>query len=206
MFGIGIPEPGIPGSGIPGPGVPEPGSRRSTAEEGPMTTPADTAAPRWSARAYDPSDTADRETALAFFTEPDFHFRLAQPDTRAEWEIDEILDDSVRLLFADGEPVGLYGLEDQGSEHGSHVQLDLRLRAAAPEHWWPAACEAVLDALLWRREIVRLTVRVPEHDRRGLAAARAAGLTEEGTLSKVTLHDGVPSGTVFFSHVWAPLS
>ncbi|MFE0651511.1 hypothetical protein ACFVZH_23265 [Streptomyces sp. NPDC059534] len=171
-----------------------------------MSTPADTTPPRWSARAYDASDAADRAAALAFFTEPDFHFRVAQPDTRAEWEIDEVLDDTVRLLCADGEPVGLYGVEDQGSEHGSHVQVDLRLRAAAPEHWWPAAYAAVRDALLWRRELVRVTVRIPEHDHRGIAAARAAGLTEEGTLAKVTLHDGVPCGTVFFSQIWDPRS
>ncbi|WP_353942657.1 hypothetical protein ABII15_14030 [Streptomyces sp. HUAS MG91] len=171
-----------------------------------MTTPADTAPPRWSARAYDASDATDRAAALEFFTEPAFHFRIAQPDTRAAWEIDEILDDTVRLLLADGEPAGLYGVEDQGSEHGSHVQIDLCLRAGAPEHWWPAAYAAVRDALLWRRELVRVTVRIPEHDRRGLAAARAAGLTEEGTLGKVVLHDGARYGTVFFSQIWEPLS
>ncbi|MER6033390.1 MULTISPECIES: hypothetical protein [unclassified Streptomyces] len=171
-----------------------------------MTTPADTGPPHWSARPYDPERAADRETALAFFTEPDFHFRTAQPDTRAEWELLGLLDDGTRILLADSVPVGLYAVEDMGSEHGSHVQLDLRLHARAPGHWWPAAYRAVLDGLRWRRELVRVTVRVGEHDARGLAAARAAGLTEEGTLAHVTLHDGKPCGTVFFSQIWAPAS
>ncbi|GAA3226357.1 hypothetical protein GCM10020256_36740 [Streptomyces thermocoprophilus] len=98
-----------------------------------MTATATTATPRWSAR---PFTARDREPVLAFFTEPDFHFRTAQPDTRSEAEIDALLDDSTRVLLADGEPVGLYGVEDVGSEHGSHIQLDLRLRGSAPDTWW----------------------------------------------------------------------
>ncbi|MCK1822335.1 hypothetical protein MTQ10_22670 [Streptomyces sp. XM83C] len=168
-----------------------------------MTATATTATPRWSAR---PFTARDREPVLAFFTEPDFHFRTAQPDTRSEAEIDALLDDSTRVLLADGEPVGLYGVEDVGSEHGSHIQLDLRLRGSAPDTWWPAALEEVLRGLRWSREIVRVTVRVGAYDTRGLAAARAAGLTEEGTLGDIELHDGVRSGTVFFSRIWAPTS
>jgi hypothetical protein len=169
-----------------------------------MTASADTPLPSWSARPY---SEADRETVLSFFTEPDFHFRTAQPDTRPEWEIDALLDEAApRVLLADGEPVGLYAVEDMGSEHGSHVQIDLRLCGLAPEPWWPAAFEEVVRGLRWRREIVRVTVRVGEYDTRGRAAARAAGLTEEGTLGHIALHDGVRCGTVFFSRIWAPAS
>lgn len=168
-----------------------------------MTASAEIPLPRWSARPY---AAPDREPVLAFFTEPDFHFRTAQPDTRSETEIDALLDEGTRVLLADGEPVGLYAVEDMGSEHGSHVQLDLRLRGSAPGAWWPAALEEVLRGLRWGRELVRVTVRVGSYDSRGLAAARAAGLTEEGTLGDVELHDGVRSGTVFFSRIWAPTS
>lgn len=161
------------------------------------------AAPRWSVR---PCSDADRAAVLDFFSEPDFFFRTAQPDTLSEAEVLDLLGDDTRVLLADGEPVGLYALEGNGSEHGCHYSLALRLRAAAPSAWWAEALREVIRALRWRQELIRLSVHVGEFDARGLSAARAAGLTEEGTLAKVTIHDGDRYGTVFFSQIWAPES
>lgn len=162
-----------------------------------------TAGPGWSARPF--SDT-DRTTVLDFFTEPDFYFRTAQPDTRSEPEILDLITGETQVLLADGTPVGLYVLEENGSGHGCHYLLHLRLRATAPAKWWPAAYHEVVRGLRWRHEAVRVSVLIGEYDPRGIAAARTAGLTREGTLAKVTTHNGVRYGTVFFSQVWTPQS
>ena len=164
---------------------------------------ADLATADWSARAY---GDQDREAVLRMFTEPDFYYRTAQPDTRPEWEILELLADDTRVLLADGEPVGLYSLENEGSDHGCHFRLNLRLHAAAPSAWWRAAFDEVVRATLWRREVVRLALRVGEFDQRALAIARSLGLTEEGVLADTTLHEGRRYGYVFFSRLWTPTS
>jgi hypothetical protein len=166
----------------------------------PAAAPADRALPRWSARAC---AEADRAEVLALFTDPGFFFRTERPDTRPEWEIRRLLGDDTRVLRADGEPIGLYALEHEGSEHGCHYVLHLRLRSGTPTHWWRAAYREIVRALRWRHELVRLSVRFPEFDPDGLAFARSAGLTEEGTLAGVTTHEGRRRGTVFFSQVWA---
>ncbi|WP_410667784.1 hypothetical protein [Amycolatopsis sp. cmx-4-68] len=166
----------------------------------PAAAPGDRAVPRWSARAC---ADADRPAVLALFADPGFFFRTERPDTRPEWEILQLLGDDTRVLCADGEPVGLYALEHEGSEHGCHYVLHLRLRSGAPPHWWGDAYREIVRALRWRRELVRLSVRFPEFDPAGLAFAREAGLTEEGTLAGVTTHEGRRRGTVFFSQVWA---
>ncbi|WP_410573318.1 hypothetical protein [Amycolatopsis sp. cmx-4-61] len=165
-----------------------------------VAAPVDSVLPRWSARAC---AAADRSAVLALFADPGFFFRTDRPDTRPEAEIDRLLGDDTRVLCADGEPVGLYALEHEGSEHGCHYVLDLRLRSDLPTHWWHAAYREIVRALRWRREVVRLSVRFPEFDPAGLAFARSAGLTEEGTLAGVTTHEGRRRGTVFFSQVWA---
>ncbi|MEV4050091.1 hypothetical protein AB0J55_02790 [Amycolatopsis sp. NPDC049688] len=166
----------------------------------PAATPADRALPRWSARAY---ADADRAAVLALFADPGFFFRTGRPATRPEWEVLELLGDDTRVLRADGEPAGLYALEHEGSEHGCHYLLHLRLRSGAQAHWWRDAYREIVRALRWRHEVVRLSVRFPEFDPVGLAFARSAGLTEEGTLAGVTTHEGRRRGTVFFSQVWA---
>ncbi|WP_086848234.1 hypothetical protein [Amycolatopsis kentuckyensis] len=163
-------------------------------------TPADRVLPRWSARAC---ADADRPAVLALFTDPGFFFRTDRPDTRPEWEILRLLGDDTRVLCADGEPIGLYALEHEGSEHGCHYVLHLRLRSTTPTHWWCDAYREIVRALRWRHELVRLSVRFPEFDPAGLAFAREAGLTEEGTLAGVTTYEGRRRGTVFFSRVWA---
>jgi hypothetical protein len=159
-----------------------------------------TGAPAWSARAYSHSDSGD---VLAFFAEPDFFFRTAEPDTRPEWEIRKLLGEDTRLLLADGEPAGLYALEGVGSESGCHYQLHLRLQAAAPGAWWHSAFTEIVRAHAWQQELVRLTVRVGEFDGRGLDFARSAGLTEEGTLAGVVRHAGQRYGYVSFARIWA---
>ena len=163
----------------------------------------DTALPEWSARAY---GDRDREAVLEMFTEPDFYYRTAQPDTRPEWEILDLLAEDTRVLLAHGEPVGLYALENEGSDHGCHYRLDLRLHAAAPPAWWRGAFAEVVRATRWRREVVRLALRVAEFDQRGLAITRSLGLTEEGVLTDTTIHEGRRYGYVFFSRVWTPAS
>jgi hypothetical protein len=159
--------------------------------------------PNLSARSY--SDR-DREAVLALFTEPDFYFRTAQPDTRPEWEILDLLGEDTRVLLVVDEPVGLYALENEGSDHGCHYKLDLRLRAAAPPHWWHAAYREVARATRWRHEVVRFALRIGEFDQRGLVIVRSLGLTEEGVLADTTVHEGRRYGYVFFSQIWTPTS
>jgi RimJ/RimL family protein N-acetyltransferase len=158
--------------------------------------------PRWTSRPY---GDADREAVLGFFTEPDFFFRTAAPDTRPEWEILELLDDT-EVLLADGEPVGLWAVEDVSVAHSCHLQLHLRLTAAAPAAWWATAYTEVIRALRWRREVVRLTVQIGEYDQRGLATLRGLGFTEEGTLAEVVVREGRRYGYVYFSRIWTPTS
>ncbi|MGC5334059.1 hypothetical protein [Micromonospora sp. DT62] len=159
--------------------------------------------PRWSTRAF---AEADRDQVLGMFTEPDFYFRTAQPDTRGEWELLDLLGTETEVLLADGEPVGLFATEAVGAEHGCHYQLHLRLRSGAPPSWWCQAYDEAVRALRWRREVVRISVLVGEYDQAGLEAARAAGLTEEGTLADVVVHEGRRYGYVFFSQIWVPTS
>ncbi len=155
----------------------------------------------WSSRPY---TDADREAVLELFTEPDFFFRTAHPDTRPQWEILELVDADTRLLFADGVLAGLWATEFSGPEHSGHLHLYLRLRASAPDAWWPAAYRQVVRALRWNFDLVRLTLQVGEFDPRGLRAARAIGLTPEGTLANLCVRGGRRHGFVFFSQIWEP--
>jgi hypothetical protein len=159
------------------------------------------ALPSWSSRPY---TDADLDAVLDLFTEPDFFYRTALPDTRPQWEILELLDDDTRLLFADGTLIGLYAAELRGPEHACHLQLNLRLRASAPDAWWPAAYHEIVRALRWSGEIIRLATEVGEFDERGLRAARAIGLTEEGTLGNLCVRGGRRYGYVFFAQIWEP--
>lgn len=155
----------------------------------------------WSAR---PCTDADQEAVLELFTEPDFFYRTAHPDTRPQWEILELVDAGTRLLFADGALTGLYTTEFSGPEHSGHLLLHLRLRASAPDAWWPAAYRQVVRALRWNDDVVRLALQVGEFDERGLRAARAIGLTQEGTLDNLCVRGGRRHGFVFFSQIWEP--
>lgn len=161
------------------------------------------AGPGWAARAV---GAADHDAVLAFFTEPDFHFRTPWPDTRPEWEVLALLDEDTRLLTLDGEPAGLYAVEENGAAHACHVVLHLRLTAALPPAAWAAAYAEVIRALRWRREVIRLAVLVGSYDGRGLAAARLAGFTEEGELPDLVVHEARRGGQVFFSRIWEPAS
>jgi hypothetical protein len=168
--------------------------------------PADRGAPAgsgWAARAV---GAADHDAVLAFFTEPDFHFRTPWPDTRPEWELLALLDEDTRLLTLDGEPAGLYAVEENGAAHACHVVLHLRLTAALPPAAWAAAYAEVIRALRWRREVIRLAVVVGSYDERGLAAARLAGFTEEGELPGLVVREARRGGQVFFSRIWEPAS
>jgi len=155
----------------------------------------------WSSR---PFTTADRAAVLELFTEPDFFYRTAHPDTRPQWEVLELVDADTRLLFADGVLTGLYAPEYMGPEHSGHVKLHLRLRACAPDAWWPAAYRQVVRALRWSGDVVRLSLQIGEFDERGLRAARAIGLTPEGTLGNLCVRGGRRHGFVFFSQIWEP--
>jgi hypothetical protein len=162
---------------------------------------AEAALPTWSSRPY---TDADRDAVLELFTEPDFFFRTAHPDTRPQWEILALVDEDTRLLFANGALIGLYAATQTGAEHACHMQLQLNLRSSAPEAWWPAAYAEIVRALRWRRAVIRLAMEVGEFDERGLRAARAIGLTEEGTLGNLCVRGGRRYGFVFFSQIWEP--
>lgn len=195
-----------PGSrdAAPAPGAAPGRTAAATDAAAPGTAPGTAAAAppaAWSSRR--PRD-ADRQAVLELFTEPDFFYRTAHPDTRPQWEILDLVGDGARLLFADGVLTGLYAAEPTGSEHSGHLQLHLRLRAAAPDAWWPAAYRHIVRALRWSGDLVRLTVQFGEYDERGLRAARAIGLTPEGTLANVCVRGGHRYGSVFFSQVWEP--
>jgi len=101
-------------------------------------------------------------------------------------------------------PAGLYAIEEVGSEHGCHLLLRLRLRAAAAPSWWASAYQEIVRATRWRRELVRLSMQFAEFDDRGLQFARALGLTEEGTLAAVTARGGQRFGSVYFAQIWTP--
>jgi hypothetical protein len=159
--------------------------------------------PVWSQRPY--SD-ADSDAVLALFTEPEFYFRTAQPDTRPEWEIRALLDDDTHVLEVNGRPIGLYAIETVGGEHGSHYQLHLRLSATAPLAWWISAYEEVVRAFRFRHEVVRLAWQIGTYDRRGREVAGALRLTDEGTLTDVVIHNGQRHGYTFHSQIWAPTS
>jgi hypothetical protein len=170
---------------------------------GEPTAPIGPAVPTWSAR---PVGDAVRGTVLGFFTEPDFYFRTARPDTRPEWEILALLGDTTRVLFADGRPVGLYAWENVGGDHGCHFELTLRLTAATPAPVWRAAFAEVVAALRWQQEVVRLAFPVYEFDHGGMEFARSLGLKDEGVLRNVVHHAGRSHGLVYFSRIWEPRS
>jgi hypothetical protein len=161
------------------------------------------ATPSWTQRRATEADAAD---ILDMFTESDFLYGTYRPSTLPEHQIIELVGDDTRLLLADGRVAGVYRLEVEGSDHGCHYVLHLRLRAAAPLSWWASAYQEILRAARWRKEIVRLAMRIPEFDTRGLQAARALGLTEEGTLADVVVHNGQRYGTVYFAQIWTPES
>lgn len=169
------------------------------------TVPGESGPPRsellWTSRKIGESDYP---TVLNWFREPDFYYRTVIPDTRPEWEIRELLDTDSRLLILNGEPAGLFAFESVGGEHGSHYQLQLRLRTGLPGTRWAEAYTAVVEAFRWRHEVVRLVLLVPEFDALGLAAARLLELTEEGTLTRIIAHRGSRYGHVFFSQIWTP--
>ena len=167
------------------------------------TTERSTATPVWTARAC---TDADRDAVLELFTEPDFLFGTYRPSTLPEHEIAGLITEDTRLLLADGEVAGVYLLQVEGSDHGCHYVLHLRLRAAAPLSWWTSAYHEILRAASWRHEIVRLAMRIPGFDTRGLQVARALGLNEEGTLADVVVHEGQRYGTVYFAQTWTPTS
>jgi len=162
-----------------------------------MTAP--TRAPAWSARPY---TDADRATVLDLFVEQDFHFRTELPDLLSESEVAGLVADAW-LLVADGEPVGLYALTPSGRGHTGNFRLHLRLRASAPVSWWTSAYAEIVRSARWHTDVVRIGMRVGEFDDCGLAAARALGMTEEGTLLGVVLSGGRRWGSVCFSQVWA---
>jgi len=54
--------------------------------------------------------------------------------------------------------------------------------------------------------VIRLAMRFAKFDERGLQFARAAGLTNEGTLAGVMVHAGRHCGQVFFAQTWEPSS
>lgn len=166
-----------------------------------MTTT--TATPAWAQRRATEADAAD---ILDMFTESDFLYGTYRPSTLPEHQIAELVGDDTRLLLADRRVAGVYRLEVEGSDHGCHYVLHLRLRAAAPLSWWVSAYDEILRAGRWGKEIVRLAMRIPGFDTRGLQAARALGLTEEGTLADVVVHNGQRYGTVYFAQIWTPES
>ncbi|MGW2182056.1 hypothetical protein ACWCXX_28970 [Streptomyces sp. NPDC001732] len=172
----------------------------ATAEQ--AVRPQPQAPPVWAARRV---TGADHATVLGFFAEPDFRFRTLRSEVLPEWEVLSLLDDA-RLLLADGAPVGLYAAENSGGEHACHLHLQLRLCARLPLDVWASAYHEVIRGLLRHRELIRLTVLVSDDDERGLAAARLAGLTEEGVLPGMTVRAGRRHGQVFFSRVWEPVS
>ncbi|SFC88663.1 hypothetical protein [Streptomyces aidingensis] len=176
-----------------------PTAHRTAPPAEPDTAP-DTA-PRWSGRPRTPEDT---DAVLAMFTEPDFYYRTDRPDTRSEAEILRLLDDDTRLLLADGRPAGLYAVQAAGAEHGCHYQVELRLTGEAPLAWWVSAYRELVRALRWEREVVRIALPLHEFDDRGRRFARAAGLTEEGTLAQVTARGGGRHGRVFFARIFPP--
>jgi hypothetical protein len=164
-----------------------------------MTAPTPVRAPAWSAR---PCTDADRAVVLDLFADRGFHFRTELPDLLSECEVQRLVADAW-LLVADGEPVGLYALTPSGRGHTGNFRLHLRLRASAPLSWWTSAYAEIVRSARWHTDVVRIGMRVGEFDDRGLAAARAIGLTEEGTLPGVVLSGGRRWGSVCFSQVWA---
>ncbi|MEU3251186.1 hypothetical protein [Streptomyces sp. NPDC006997] len=161
-----------------------------------------TPTPVWSARRV---TEADHAAVLGFFTEPGFRFRTPRSEILAEWQVLALLDDA-RLLLADGVPAGLYAVENSGADHACHLVLQLRLSARLPLTAWASAYHEVVRGLRHHRELVRLAVQVVDDDERGLAAARAAGFTEEGVLPGMTVDDGHRRGQVFLSRLWEPVS
>jgi RimJ/RimL family protein N-acetyltransferase len=150
-----------------------------------------------------PFSDPDRTAVLEMFTEADFLFRTTLPDTLAESDVLALLD-GAQVLLADGEPVGLYALEHVGGAHACHYQLHLRLRSSAPDAWWATAYHEIVRCARWRGEVVRLSLIIDEFDRRYLRIAESLGLTEEGTLGRVSVHRGARFGKVHLGQIWAP--
>jgi hypothetical protein len=151
-----------------------------------------------------PFTETDGEAVLDLFAEPDFYFRTVRPDALAQAEILELVSRDTHVILAEGRVVGLYAVEPAGAEHGCHYELHLRLRAEVPDAWWHMAYHAVVEALLWRAEIVRLVVRAGEFDTRWLRILGELGLNDEGVLADVVLHRGARHGYRYMSRLWPP--
>jgi hypothetical protein len=160
----------------------------------------ETRSPVLSGRPYAAADSA---AVLELFTEPDFFYRTAGPDTLSEYDVHALLADDTRVLLVDGRVTGLYSLEATGSANGCHYELHLRLSASAPDSWWEAAYEDIVASVRARRELIRLVLLVGDYDEHGLRIAKSLGLTEEGTLKGVAMHAGRRGGYVYFSRIWA---
>lgn len=140
---------------------------------------------------------------LDLFTEPEFFFRTAEPDTLAEHEITQLLDDT-HLIHDDDQVIGLWAIEQIGGDHGCHYQLHLRLTSAVPDERWERAYHDVVAAIRHSREAVRLQQVVGEFDERGLRICRGLGIPEDGTLRNVVVHGGRRYGNVYFGHIEEP--
>ncbi|BBA96686.1 hypothetical protein RVR_2101 [Actinacidiphila reveromycinica] len=170
-----------------------------------MTTRHDTAsrtaAPptRWAGHRV---TAADHPAVWELFTEPEFFFRTAQPETLAQAGITALLGDETHLITADGRPAGLWAAEPMGAEHACHHLLDLRLSARLSDEQWQSAYREVVAALRLRTEVVRLTVRAGDFDERWTRVLRGLGLNDEGLLDGVVLRDGRRRGYHYFSQLW----
>ncbi|TDV54814.1 hypothetical protein [Actinophytocola oryzae] len=142
-------------------------------------------------------------TVLELFTEPTFFFRTAEPDTLAEHEIRELLTDAREIRDGD-RVIGLWAVEQVGGDHGCHFQLHLRLSSGVSDERWVRAYHDVVRALRNEREVVRLQQLVGEFDERGLRLCKELGLSEDGTLRNVVVHQGNRYGYVYFGHVAEP--
>jgi hypothetical protein len=140
---------------------------------------------------------------LDLFTEPEFFFRTAEPDTLAEHEITRLLDDT-HVIYEDDQVIGLWAIEQVGGDHGCHYQLHLRLSSTVPDERWEQAYHDVVAAIRHGREVVRLQQLVGEFDERGLRICRGLGITENGTLRNVVVHGGRRYGHVYFGHIEEP--
>lgn len=68
--------------------------------------------------------------------------------------------------------------------------LDYRLSSAAPSEWWTVGYQQILEFLGSKSDVVRVTMRVPEFDRLGQAAAVRMGLRFEGEIGQALQWNG----------------
>lgn len=151
----------------------------------------------WSSRTCTP---ADDDLLMGFFAEPDFYFNTPHPQLLGEDEVHQRVADA-RLLFCDGEAVGLYAVRSFGGQH-CHYALQLRLAADRPDKQWLEAYRQIVRAMRWRTEVVRVTQWAGEPDTRGLRVLRSAGLVEEGVLPGLVAYRGRRYGLYQFAAVW----